>query len=349
MTDQQHETKTKQNDSMNDPLNQSSNISYEPWQRILWKRQIYPDNYTPPDQFLDRLSIKPIHQSKYSDLVVDSLNIASRIAVLGLFSCHAYWMLRITAINEDKAKFNHSSNHIHHDEMTTASIINRLVLPAVVLLCSTFSQAIDHGRSIKQSIKQSIMQAVNDTLLLIICLLFFSPILSSLTVAWSSDTIYSLAVLMSILHLLTYDYAFVDHIEDQSINKSLARPRGPGILSTNASLTLATLLASRLSSAVDCFILLSEAAYLFAILPMIQRRIRLKSLGRHCRFCAMLICLGLMSMSLISWNLLLVGVAVSLLVVIICPAYFQYAQKYKQVMSGPWDYDDEPENRPENL
>jgi phosphatidylinositol glycan class C protein len=314
----------------------SSTQSNEPWQRILWKRQNYPDNYTPANEFLSRLSIQAIEQSKYSDLVIDSLNIASRIAVLSLFACHAYWMLRIA-----------SDKDTNDSQMTFASIINRLVLPFVVLLCSTFSQAIDHGRAIKQSVKESMKQAINDTISLIICLLFFSPILSSLTVAWSSDTIYSLAVVMSIIHLLTYDYAFVDHIEDVSSNRS-ARS-GPGLSSTNASLTLATLLASRLSSAVDCFILLSEAAYLFAILPMIQRQIRLKSLRRHCHFCMMLIGLGLMSLSLISWNMCLTGLGVLLLVVIICPAYFQYAQKDKQVMSGPWDYDDEPENRPENL
>ena len=268
-----------------------------PWRRILYEQQPYADNYTPGDWLsaMSSYSSSPDESEylPYGAVVWLTLVIASRASILSMF------VTAFHAINQHAV----SSRSLAVLNMSVAG-----VLVAVQYYC--------HRRSHHGSASPASSSSTSDLSLASVCLLCFllllvSPLLSTLTWSYSSDTIYLLAFLLSVAHLLSFDYSSINN----PIAPAQAAPANPtttttttapttatssvrteqleaaelsGVVSTvlpsasslaplhhpvslNCALLLSLLLASRLSSPLHVSLLLLLSSLLFAVSPSQQQ------------------------------------------------------------------------------
>jgi phosphatidylinositol glycan class C protein len=163
---------------------------------------------------------------------------------------------------------------------------------------------------------------------LAVTLAALSPVLRSLTNSYSDDTVATLVAACCLVHLFAHDYS-------DAPNSS-----GAGIVSLNAGVFAAVLLASRLSSEHFVYELFVAAVLTFAGAPFLRKSLQRSHLGRR-------VLLGATPpMAVAAWWLLservdamlarVYAVAV-VFVVFVCPLAFVHAQRYKTVIHGPWD------------
>jgi hypothetical protein len=117
-------------------------------------------------------------------------------------------------------------------------------------------------------------------------LLGLSPILRTLTLKTSDDTIYALTVCLFIVNMLSHDYSagprnvikyvFCRHHELFQIMVGLIPIlfRFPGSLSTNAAIFASVMLASRLQTNMGVFGLTAFAVEWFALFPIFRRHLQ---------------------------------------------------------------------------
>lgn len=159
---------------------------------------------------------------------------------------------------------------------------------------------------------------------------FLTPLLQSLTVSYSNDTIVFLASIFCIIHCFGYDF----QIGSQAI-KTTTFVVSP--TSLNAIFFAAILLASRLNRISSVFVLLSINLLIFGFGPLIRHELRRTNrlwfelltlfvtfgmAGLIC-FCSHLMCI--LYVCLISF--IIFGV----------PLLFIYAYSFKNDVRGPWD------------
>ena len=94
----------------------------------------------------------------------------------------------------------------------------------------------------------------------ILVLLLLSPVLQSLTDSYSNDTLYALVFILTLVHLFTHDYAYVNGYTK----------RFECTISLNSIIFVSVLMASRLHSALHSFALIAFAIELFGMLPMLR-------------------------------------------------------------------------------
>ena len=205
--------------------------------------------------------------------------------------------------------------------------------------------------------------------LLCFLLLLVSPLLSTLTWSYSSDTIYLLVLLLSLAHLLSFDYSSVNHpatATDCAAATTAATATAPPITATtpaataipplqhpvslNCALLLSLLLASRLSSPLHVSLLLLLSSLLFAVSPSQQQLLCRWSASAHLASSVALsvLCCCVLCMYT-AVQLAAVYVLCLLIVCFVCPWWLLRVQRYKRTIHGPWDYNDEPETSSENL
>lgn len=162
---------------------------------------------------------------------------------------------------------------------------------------------------------------LEDSKTLLTVLLFgylFAPILHTLTDAVSTDTIFSMTFIVMFLNLVFCDYG----LSVAMVSKTI---------SVNAAIFGSICLASRLSTSYHAFVLLVEAAILFALYPIITkeywRSYMFLPIFATCCYC----------LHLISTNVLWIYVGVTLFINIVCPCIFCLHQRHKHNIHGPWD------------
>eukprot|EP00904_Undaria_pinnatifida_P005674 jgi/Undpi1/2236/HiC_scaffold_12.g05622.m1 len=175
------------------------------------------------------------------------------------------------------------------------------------------------------------LSAVSSTLasffLFLAILRIMAPVLRTLTVSYSDDTIYALAVTLSFLHLAFHDYSYAN----------TASGLFQGTLSLNAAIFAAVLLASRLESNEKVFGLVLFALELFAFFPLARREVKKHSLLLHASVTsAMVLPTGLL-LFLRHPTLFTAYVATVILVTVACPLWLLRVQQYKLRIEGPWD------------
>ncbi|CDW85217.1 phosphatidylinositol n-acetylglucosaminyltransferase [Stylonychia lemnae] len=159
-------------------------------------------------------------------------------------------------------------------------------------------------------------------------LLFLTPVLKSLTVAYSTDTIILLVVIFVILHLILYDYSMVKKpLLLENITQSIGSPT-----SLNAVFFAAILLASRL---------------LFGFYPLFRQGLRNYSQTICDILSVVTSVINLFMVLHISGSFALFYVFLVVFVSLISPWIFIYAYQFKKQNSanlnlysdiqGPWD------------
>ncbi|OBZ83125.1 Phosphatidylinositol N-acetylglucosaminyltransferase GPI2 subunit [Choanephora cucurbitarum] len=272
-----------------------------PWQKLLWVKQNYPDNYV-DDTFLEELQKNVnVRTYDYWAMVCESGVITQHISSVVIFI----------------AVFIHLQLH--------ASLGSRLILTGSCLTGTgylfwdlTMLKTSDYQYRRRRVVKSAFF--------FFITLLGLSPILKTLTSQISDDTIYALTVCCFLANVLFHDYA----TEVNSI-------KIPGSLSTNAAIFASVLLASRLNTNVDVFALLSFAVEWFSLLPIFKRHLRGLNAYVHVALTLFMLSACVLLFIHISKAVVFIYLLGFCFLTFVCPYWLIFIQKYKNEIHGPWD------------
>ncbi|WWC68949.1 uncharacterized protein I206_102885 [Kwoniella pini CBS 10737] len=266
------------------PIRQFSSISTQfstgnaekevKWEKVLWRRQPFPDNYVPPNFLAELDNLPPRPLPRLIDLFFAALPISLHLSIIAFFLAVFY------------------------------SLLQGIVSPeSVGWKCVIFGLA---GWAIhkwgwgihRQPKEDSIIPAPTPLRSLILpplLLSLLSPVLGTLTSATTSDSIWPLAGGLGFVHLLLADFRTG---EDQRLkrkrekmirlNKTHKRRGSIGLiqveegeekslsssLSLTSALSASVVLASRLPSTSHVFSLVLLAVLLFAGWPPIAKGVR---------------------------------------------------------------------------
>jgi phosphatidylinositol glycan class C protein len=154
-----------------------------------------------------------------------------------------------------------------------------------------------------------------------------SKVLRTLTHSFSGDTIDALAIIFSVLHLTSHDYAYVNNEAEVY----------SGTFSLNAAMFSAIILASRLDDMdmVVLFILL--AIICFSWFPELASLVKMKSFKMH----LILISIQWFGVSLLLFQfdttLFTIFELFVMLLIVIGPVCYLHMLRYKRSWNGPWD------------
>lgn len=280
------------------------------WRKLLWVRQPYPDNYV-DDTFLSQLK-QNSHVQPYTlgALSRDSCGILEHLSSVVLFGCGFY----ITYTGSSSS----SSSDTDNDIPGIFGASDRTAL----LWVAAFGTSVLGGTSLKSSA-------------LVLCtLLALSPVLKSLTLSTSSDSIWALACWLVFANILFKDYS------GRSGGGSSTR----SVLATNLVLSAAIVLASRLESTLQVFSFILFSIQLFGVFPNFTSRLRSADAngnnGGWVYYAVLSILVvgsstGLFLVGgifiLLVWIVIMVGIVLGL------PVMLLTLQKYKNEIQGPWD------------
>ncbi|KNE59920.1 hypothetical protein AMAG_05369 [Allomyces macrogynus ATCC 38327] len=185
------------------------------------------------------------------------------------------------------------------------------------------------GRCNAGGIRSTHSQAstTKSVIILVAVVLALSPILKTLTMDISSDSIWALATLFFIGHLLMSDYR---------ATRSAALTF-PGSIGTNLAIFASVLLASRLASTMHVFSLMLLAALAFIVAPWLRRRLS----GDKPLATPAMAATTIMAAAFVYWPISHVTIAGLLLVMAMLsfgtPAWLQHLHRFKSTLHGPWD------------
>lgn len=291
------------------PPSYASDGNEEPlpqWRKLLWVRQPYPDNYV-DDSFLSQLK-QNSHVQPYTlrALSRDSCGILEHVCSVVLFGCGFYFTY--TGVN-------------FFSGSTKANIIGGGDSP-FLLWGAAFGTAVLGGTSLKSSA-------------LVLCtLLALSPVLKSLTLSTSSDSIWALACWLVFANILFKDYS----------SRSDGGASTRSVLATNLVLSAAIVLASRLETTMQVFSFILFSILLFGVFPNFLSRLRYTGTNGDSAgwvYYTILLVLVVSSSTglflvgglfiLLVWIVIMVGIVLGLPVILLT------LQKYKNEIQGPWD------------
>ncbi|PAV22429.1 phosphatidylinositol N-acetylglucosaminyltransferase [Pyrrhoderma noxium] len=278
------------------------------WERVLWKKQAYPDNYIPPS-FLSSLrrntNFRPY---TYWPLVLASCAISQHISAIFVFLVtfsHLYdesWDPRI---------------------LVWVSICMFLTGFAIWELfeCFMFGYNVD---------KEHRSKTLKSSILVFLALLSLSPVLRTLSASTSSDSIWALAACLFILNIVLADF-------DPARDGRLGRERLTSIFSMNAAVSASVVLASRLQDDISVFALMLFSIQMFTLLPILRSRLSLLSILPRailtlCFFSISIYLTSEVSQLVTNIQIILIG-----FVTFGAPAALVWAQKFKNEIRGPWD------------
>ncbi|PWA01467.1 hypothetical protein BB558_002433 [Smittium angustum] len=158
-------------------------------------------------------------------------------------------------------------------------------------------------------------------------LYFLSPVLRTLTVDTSTDTIIALAVVFFLLNLGFHDYG----------TNNLTKISSIGSISVNAAVLACVLLASRLSSNNAVYALLVYALLWFALFPLLRRLLIAVSTKSSIILTIILAVGGTVLFLSISKAVSLVHFSITFIITFVSPLWFLWIQRYKNEIHGPWD------------
>ncbi|KAF8509822.1 phosphatidylinositol N-acetylglucosaminyltransferase [Gautieria morchelliformis] len=279
----------------------------ERWQRVLWKRQPYPDNYV-PDSFLSDLRRNTNFQPySYAPVVLASCNITQHISTIFIF-------IAVFA-------------HLHDGSLDPRLLVGVAVCCHV--LGYTVREIVESRNSVARGENRA--KAIKSSLLVFLALIALSPVLRTLTAATSSDSIWALSACLFILNALLADYG-------SSRQRIRNQERLTSVLSMNAAISASVVLASRLSTNVAVFALTLFSVQSFALFPIL--RVRLQQAAPPIVRITLTVVLSTASLYLtipLSHTAAYLLALLLILITWIAPGVLVWAQRYKNEIRGPWD------------
>jgi phosphatidylinositol glycan class C protein len=208
---------------------------------------------------------------------------------------------------------------------------------------SASSSSYSHRTSLRISTAKS-------ALLIYFTLLGLSPILKSLTMSTSPDSIWAMSFLLFTINIFFFDYG----TPPPSSTANSSNNNIPASLSTNAALMASTVLASRLPSTGQVFSLTLFSIEVFGLFPVFRRYARQRSWRGHVTLTTLLVLgagggVGLLlghgedgdEIAPFPWKSGILGTVIGVLVTGLamggCSWWLIGLQKYKNEIHGPWD------------
>lgn len=271
----------------------------EPWRKVLWERQPFPDNYV-DRRFLEELRRNEgLRQYRYWAVVKEAGFVGQQLSCVAIFI--SLWLYMEQGLLSPEA--------LLWSSLLCALIgygLYRSLMSPVELGCETRTRLAD----------------LQSAAIFLSFTFGFSPVLKTLTESVSTDTVYAMSAVMLLAHLISFPY---DH------------PSPPGSLSLNAALFASVCLASRLPGALHTFAMLSCALEVFALWPCLLQRLR-ENKPSHFPAVCVGVCVGgvggLGSQSAGGAMLLALVLAG---VTLLCPLLLLRLQRDKNNIQGPWD------------
>jgi phosphatidylinositol glycan class C protein len=269
----------------------------EPWRKLLWVKQPYPDNYV-DWTFLSQLKRNSnVQQYSFWTLACDSSVILIHLCSIAMFA------------------------------LAFVGIYNRGWNPgwfAGSSVSITVCGYLLWDRSSTEKFRRATI--LKSSLLILFTILALSPVLKSLTQSISSDSIWSISCWLCLANICFYDYSYISKKGFKlmlSTNLALA-----------ATIVLASRLSTSLS--VFCFVLYSIQIF-GLLPPFALWVRTSSQTGHWVLLGVLLAMTdtGLFIMGGI-W-MLIVWIVIQVLVTIVFPGWFLGLLKYKNEIQGPWD------------
>ncbi|KAL4873592.1 hypothetical protein BDV12DRAFT_160321 [Aspergillus spectabilis] len=179
------------------------------------------------------------------------------------------------------------------------------------------------------------LSTVKSAFLIYFSLLGLSPILKSLTKSTASDSIWAMSCWLLIMNIFSFDYGS---------GEGAGATKFPASLSTNAAVMASTVLASRLPSTTHVFSLMLFSIEVFGLFPIFRRQLRHISWTGHIFLTLALVIVagGAVGITLRGgWAGAVLGSFLGSILTAFtmggCSWWLISLQKYKNVVSGPWD------------
>lgn len=277
------------------------------WEKVLWRRQSYPDNYVPPRLFLASLQRNPnFRPYSYWPLVILSCSITQHLAIIFIF---------LAVFVELK------ESTLDPRSLVCISVLLFLIGYATWSALGAQQENPDYFTNHLKTLKSSIM--------MFLALMSLSPVLRTLTAATSSDSIWALAAILFIINALLADYTATNP-EDPHEGLS-------SVLSMNAAVSASVVLASRLPTNVSVFALMLFSIQLFALYPIFRHRLQTSTISLWLLITLGLSVLAVWLMAELSRTVMWLNFAVLTFTTLVAPAILIWGQRYKNIIRGPWD------------
>ncbi|KAG9009794.1 hypothetical protein FRB94_013592 [Tulasnella sp. JGI-2019a] len=288
------------------------------WEKILWKKQPFPDDYIPPS-FLSSLRRNTnVRSYAYLPLVLSACAVTQHLSTIFFF------VAVFIQLNIDSSKeLTFGMSQLDPRMLAWTSIA---AYPFGFVLWEAMEwRVIQNGDRKKIRVK-----AIKSSILVFLILVVISPVLKTLSEATSSDSIWAMSASLFCLNAILADYS--------AANPTSANERLTSVLSINAAISASVVLASRLSSNLAVFALILFSVETFALFPLLRQRIQLRAPAPVKALLTLtLVCFATLPYILIYPSLaILIGITL-VFVTFACPALFIWAQQYKNELKGPWD------------
>jgi len=273
------------------------------WERVLWRPQPFPDNYVPPT-FLAALSKNPnVLPYQYWPLVLGACTISQHLSVIFVFL----------------AIFTRLLDHTLDPRLLVVLSSVTFVAGCIIWESMEYFES-DAAGSASSDRRARVVKA---SLLIFLALIALAPILRTLTAPTSADSISALTTALFLVHATLADYSYAAF--------PVQRERLTSVLSINAAISAAVVLASRLHDDLAVFALMLFSVEAFALFPILRRRIQAMPAPIQP---AVTLLLGLAALAA---PLPRLCAAVLTSVTFGAPAVLVWAQQYKYEIRGPWD------------
>lgn len=265
----------------------------KPWKKILYEKQPYPDNYTDKNIFLQDLRKNiDFREVTFSESFLGSLLVLQEFCNIVTFVLIYFYLL------------------------------NEWVEPSTLLSCTSIVTVIGffyYLITFSENVKIKLGNDLRTVITFVVVGRLFSPVLHTLTDTVSTDTIYTTTFLMMLVHMIFFDYGV-----------------GAAIVSNSVSLSTAIFasicLASRLSTPLDAFILMTAAIKMFVLFPILW-----SSMKNPVYFVWIYFIIDIYFLIYISKLATILYLCTVFLISVICPVLYVRLQKHKETIYGPWD------------
>ncbi|KAI9632299.1 phosphatidylinositol N-acetylglucosaminyltransferase-domain-containing protein [Dioszegia hungarica] len=318
----------------------TSGASKTTWEKVLWRRQPFPDNYVPPS-FLAELKDLPVRaRPSFTALVITALPISQHLGVTALFLAVFYGLM---------------VGELGAGEIGWTCVLGGLGAYMIRHVgWGTARKASSTADRVASLLPPS--TPLRPLMLPPLLLSLLSPVLGTLTSATTSDSIWPLAGGLFFVHLLLADFSTGTdaRIRRLVLQRREAKRRGSisaatqleevqeksltSSLSLTSALSASIVLASRLSSTAEVFSLVLLAVALFAGWPNIAKGIREagKAYSLVLTLSTILAAVSLFPSTLLAPATLIFAAAL-FLVNIAGPGMLWYGWRWKTRRGGGWD------------
>ncbi|GBF92993.1 phosphatidylinositol N-acetylglucosaminyltransferase subunit C [Raphidocelis subcapitata] len=270
------------------------------WEKVLWRRQPYPDNYTDPT-FLQALVVNAdVPRRAFARVALGSAAVTQQLSAVAA-------ALAVAA-------------HLRLGAVSAGSV---LALSAGMLLFGYAICCFVGGHVLGGSLRRGLRQVT----LLTGGVYLLAPMLRTLTKTVSEDSVVAMTAGLLVLHLYLHDYNFVNSVTDKPT----------GAVSLSAAVFSSVLIASCMPSEMDVFAHVLFCLQLYLLSPFMRRYVRAASLGAHAGLTAAMAAAAAALLAPLSPALACVFGGLVLFVSLACPWWLVHIHKFKAKINGPWD------------